>query len=898
MVDESEGFGMSFKYHSTFTPSESDGETLEFLFVAREPLAGSVLEGIRESATSGNKHQRLLIGPRGIGKTHFVSLVCHRVGSDHSLSERVWVAWLREDLYIAGYADFQLEILRRLAEEYKDQVLERAIEGVLDLIDPDAREAVLEKHLADFIGEKTLLLIMENLDDILVSLKDGGQKKLRAFIENHQSVTILATSTSLIDAVSQRKKTFFGFFRVNDLSPLNLNEAVELLTRLAERKGDTELVEALNSPMGYARIRAVHYLAGGNPRIYALFFDFLETDSLDDLERPFMKLIDDLTPYYQSRMDRLAPLQRRILDTLRRFSGAATVKKIARQAMNTSQSISAQLGKLRELGYVLHVGSKGQHNYYEMREPLMRLCLEVKEQRGRQIGLFIQFLRVWYSETELDQMMHGDYENSAYLLEAAREAKAQEDPLQPSLAAEFSECQASGNHEQALVLADLAISRNPGSKENWFRKVRYLDQMNRDPEERLVCWQRLSKIDPDDWEIWHGLGLIHREIEQYEEALKASLQALELNPEKAFLYRIVSNNYFELGQESDAVAYMRRYIKWEADPKSAAQWKEHGHVLWTVDRKADAINAYLQSLELDPLVYKTWDHLLGVLQDYGRYKRTYSIVKSLVDLNLAKGFFQSKLGVSWALQGEPEKAIHAFDQALFLDDRLNEKDEPVFLWKALCLNHIGKSNKARVLLKEYKPQSKKREIQGKVCRIIIHLKMLEWAEAKQLLQHLLFSHRPVNWIAKEIFTIIRYLLWERDLHSKWEQVLSLFVKVFSDSAWLPFLGTGVVKSLRNLRLPWINADIARGWLYSWQMVAGDMEEMKIPLRLLGAGIEYYASGDQTALLDIPKEERGLLEPWLSNIVNERPDPEVDPRIDGILEKVKSRLAENAEKEAT
>ena len=117
-----------------------------------------------------------------------------------------------------------------------------------------------------------------------------------------------------------------------------------------------------------------------------------------------MKLIDELTPYYQARMDRLAPLQRGIIDIMRRLRSAVTIKEIARQAANTSQTISAQLGRLKELGYVTQAAALGRSNYYELREPLMRFCLEVKEQRGRTVELFVQFLRVWYSATELARL--------------------------------------------------------------------------------------------------------------------------------------------------------------------------------------------------------------------------------------------------------------------------------------------------------------------------------------------------------------------------------------------------------------------------------------------------------------------------------------------------------------
>ncbi|MEI2769311.1 MAG: ATP-binding protein [Candidatus Competibacter sp.] len=107
---------MNAPYHSTFTPSQSDPETLEDLFVAREKLAQRILDGIQESAAGANKHQRLLIGPRGIGKTHLVALLHHRVRRDAELDKRLRIAWLPEDPYIAGYHNLLLLILQTLQQ--------------------------------------------------------------------------------------------------------------------------------------------------------------------------------------------------------------------------------------------------------------------------------------------------------------------------------------------------------------------------------------------------------------------------------------------------------------------------------------------------------------------------------------------------------------------------------------------------------------------------------------------------------------------------------------------------------------------------------------------------------------------------------------------------------------
>ncbi|MGB5064796.1 MAG: AAA family ATPase, partial [Candidatus Competibacter sp.] len=479
---------MNAPYHSTFTPSQSDPETLEDLFVAREKLAQRILDGIQESATGANKHQRLLIGPRGIGKTHLVALLHHRVRRDAELDDRLRIAWLPEDPYIAGYHNLLLLILQTLQQTYALESLRQRLEAVLDLEDANQAEPLLERLLVEFVGDKTLLLIIENLDDLLTNLKETGQRKLRAFLQNHPMTTLLATATSLSEAVADRKNTFHGFFKIHSLDPFTVEDAVRLLTRMAQRAGSDDLANALCSPMGRARVRAVHYLAGGNPRIYVVFYDFLTRESLDDLVRPFMKLIDELTPYYQARMDRLAPLQRGIIDIMRRLRGAVTIKEIARQAMNTSQTISTQLGRLKDLGYVTQAAALGRSNYYELREPLMRFCLEVKEQRGRTVELFVQFLRVWYSETELARLaLDGVISlEQTHLREAMQRTCSGQDPVCSMLKTEFQTHLVAGDYQSALEAAELAIQRDNDDKESWVCKAQCLEKLGHGLEERLA----------------------------------------------------------------------------------------------------------------------------------------------------------------------------------------------------------------------------------------------------------------------------------------------------------------------------------------------------------------------------------------------------------------------------
>ena len=184
------------------------------------------------------------------------------------------------------------------------------------------------------------------------------------------------------------------------MDKLDFETAVRLLQKKAELDGRRELSDLLGTPTGRARAQAIHHLAGGNHRVYVAMSEFLDRESLDDLVTPFLRMVDDLTPYYQDRMRQLAPQQRKLVELLSRHETPAMVKDIARRCLITQQTAAKQLGELARLGFVVSIKS-GRATYYELAEPLMRICVEVKDNKTEHLRLFVRFLRGWFTAREL-----------------------------------------------------------------------------------------------------------------------------------------------------------------------------------------------------------------------------------------------------------------------------------------------------------------------------------------------------------------------------------------------------------------------------------------------------------------------------------------------------------------
>jgi tetratricopeptide (TPR) repeat protein len=313
-----------------------------------------------------------------------MSIIAHRLNADTTLANRVVVAWLDEDPWVVrDYAS--------LIEHIADTAI---LAGVSD-----------GASLLDALGGRCLVIIAENLDDIFDRIETDGQHALRGLIENSRRIMILGAAVARFDDMNEHDRPFFGSFEIDDLTEFNVDEAAELLRLVAERDGDSELAAFLESPHAKSRLKVVEALAGGHPRVWMLLAGCLSIEAIDELVPLFLRSLDDLTPYYQERLRSLAKGHLSIVMTLcgSGLMGALSVTDIAKLSKVSEKSAPQLLDQLAEKGFVRFVRADGvpgvgdgRVRYYELREPLLRLSVQMKRTKGQLLGLVVQFLRTWH----------------------------------------------------------------------------------------------------------------------------------------------------------------------------------------------------------------------------------------------------------------------------------------------------------------------------------------------------------------------------------------------------------------------------------------------------------------------------------------------------------------------
>ena len=671
------------------TPSQMEPESLEAIFVQREPLAERLVDKIVESAKTASKHHALLVGPRGIGKTHLVSLVYNRVYNRVLAQEqargRLAIAWLREDAYsVASYAHLLLAILKALREAENGFDEDMALDQLYGA-EEGLREARAEEMLLTAAGERTLLLITENLEDTFEAIGSEGQAKLRALIQNHPRFTILATTQSLFGGVQLRTSPFYGFFEIHHLDRFSFEKALEMLRKIAEFKGDSGLANLLRTPTGRARVRAIDHLAAGSPRIYVILSEFLRAESIEELVEPVLKMIENLTPYYQSRMQLISPQQRALVEYLCEREAAVTVGEISRGVLLTSQTASSQLRKLQDLGYVRR-HPEGRKSYYELQEPLMRIALAAKKQRGKPFRLFVEFLRCWFTESELSVRAKAggafplDSEYAGAALELLRSAGV--DPRLEASARDYRHLTESQDYTRALAAAEEVVELR-GAPRDWMAKGQTEIEIGQF-EEALASYEQALELDAGDATAWHNQGAALAALGRYEEAVVSFDKALELNAEDGPAWRKRGLTLAKLGRYEEALASFEKTV--ELNAEDAEAWNNQGAALARLGRYEEALASFEKTVELNAEDAAAWYNQGIALRNLGRYEEALASFEKALDLNAEDSAAWSEQGVALGNLGRHEEELASYEKAL----DLNAEDTVAWRNRGVVLASLGR----------------------------------------------------------------------------------------------------------------------------------------------------------------------------------------------------------------
>jgi len=386
-------------------PGMMSVEELNQTFVGREALLDEVVAELREQAAKPVNQSILIIGPRGIGKTNFVHMIRNRVLEDEGLRAAYAPLLLPEENYsVTSTRDLFCRILDGLVEETGSEPATSVQAGLQDERDDErARELAIDA-LRDYqkAAGRKLLVFIENLDLVLGDqiTDDTDLARLRDVLMNDGFLALIATSPTHFRQVSSYDRPLYNFFKLISLDELSGEEAEDLLRRRAEWENNRDFLSHFDDYR--KRLPAIRHLTGGNPRLILMLYTVFCQQALVEVRAALEALLDELTPYYKARIERLSPQQRKVLDVFAREGHALTPTELGQATNLSAGQVSAVLGRLSEDGFVeLAEQKRRKQRLYIVSERMFRIWHQMRmSPTSRRLQYFIEFIGIWYSAEE------------------------------------------------------------------------------------------------------------------------------------------------------------------------------------------------------------------------------------------------------------------------------------------------------------------------------------------------------------------------------------------------------------------------------------------------------------------------------------------------------------------
>jgi len=374
-----------------FNTRIDNAQRLEKTLIAHHQTVNWLEQQVSTFVKQKDPFYALIVGARGLGKTHLISVIQSRISKQKNLA----IAYLSEDeMGVDSYFDLLLRIFKAIKRSKNDERVSSLLDEKIKLLQTTEeryRVSYAEQYLLDFLKEQPLLVLLENMQQVFKGLKGEGQSKWRDFIQKYDNVSVIATSRNLFADIQKNDRPFFSFFNITHLSPLSFDQVKSLLLAFAKLEKRTDLTKHLHSQKSLAQLDSLYLIFGGNPRHWLAFFETVKTNFKNQKSNPFLSTVDMLNPYFEGFLRKLAPQQQKIIQYLAILRAAQTGKQIAQNTFLNTTTVSKQLSELQRLSFIVSY-KEGRTSYYELTEPVLRITLELNEGQSKPTGQFLNFI--------------------------------------------------------------------------------------------------------------------------------------------------------------------------------------------------------------------------------------------------------------------------------------------------------------------------------------------------------------------------------------------------------------------------------------------------------------------------------------------------------------------------
>ena len=351
-------------------PYRASREALEATLAGRGALLARLENALNQTAIQGGARFELLVGPRGSGKSHLLALLAHRLSSA--------VVVLLPALRCESLSVLLMKLLERMPPAEGFPLATRQAEQLLGGGDTEARAL---RFLDGRLGERPLVILIDDLDRVFAALGATEQARFRAILQERGSWSIVGTARAVSEDFTDRQRPFFRMFAEHPLPALTPREGTSMLLAQAPPHQRASLSRALREPSAQRRLWQTLSLLGGHPEAIVELALHLTPAALHTPTLALEPLAERARVTLQKDLDTLSPGQQAALSPLLDTSEPPMVSEIAQRALQRPQVTSTHLRRLAASGWVRSSAS-GRTRRYELADPLARFAVSFLAESG------------------------------------------------------------------------------------------------------------------------------------------------------------------------------------------------------------------------------------------------------------------------------------------------------------------------------------------------------------------------------------------------------------------------------------------------------------------------------------------------------------------------------------
>ncbi len=376
--------------------------------VGRWELINDLLEKLASATRKKGGQHYLFIGPRGIGKTHFLSLIEDAVTQNKALKAGYLVIrFPEENNRLLSFADFLLGVIEIMGESLMDEEWQKLYRSLRIQEDDTQIIDIIEPKLRGFYKQTNikLLILIENLDVIFTQQikREKDVHQFRRFLMDTPCATLVGTAPVYFPALYSTKSPLYDFFDIQTLEDLDEGQTIEMIRKNLEWEQHGTLLSKFEELT--PKIQALHTMTGGNPRLIIMLYDLIAHENLLDVQLQFQKLLDQISPFYQDRLKELAPQERALLETIALMrTQPRTPAAISRLFRKSPQQTSSLLKRMTKAGYltVSENPADKRSKLYRIKEGFFDLWLAMSESRlqRNRLPYLVGFFEIYYKNQQ------------------------------------------------------------------------------------------------------------------------------------------------------------------------------------------------------------------------------------------------------------------------------------------------------------------------------------------------------------------------------------------------------------------------------------------------------------------------------------------------------------------